>query len=67
MMTIGPFSISSVLKTYTKVMKSSPVKGDYDRGGPKVKDMVTISLEGKKKQVMEFATKEIIAKVKGTK
>jgi len=66
-MTITPFSINSVLKTYTRVMRNSPVKGDYDRGGPRVEDMVTISLEGKKKQVMEFATKEIIEKVKGTK
>jgi len=67
MMTIGTFSINSVLKTYTKVMRNSPVKGDYDRGGSKVEDVVTISLEGKKKQVMEFATKQVIENVKGTK
>ena len=67
MMTIGPFSISSVLKTYTRVMRNSSPQGNYDRNDSRVEDVVTISLEGKKKQVMEFATKEIIEKVKGTR
>ena len=66
-MAIEAFPISSVLKTYTKVMRNRSAREADDPGGSRVKDLVTISHEGKRKQVMEFAAREIIERVKETK
>lgn len=65
-MTIGTFPVSNVLKTYTRVMKNRTAQRGGQRDESLEKDVVTISLEGKRKQVMDFATREIIQKVKDT-
>jgi len=65
-MAISTFPVSNVLKTYTRVMKNRATGQAEERDDALAKDLVTISLEGKRKQIMDFATREIIQKVKDT-
>jgi hypothetical protein len=67
MMTISTFPAGNVLKTYTRVMRGGFRQDDTRDGGAQVRDVVTISLEGKKKQIMDHAAREIIEKVKETR
>ena len=66
-MAIEAFPVNNVLKTYTKIMRNRSGRESDEPGGSRVKDLVTISHEGKRKQVMEFAAREIIERVKETK
>jgi len=66
-MTIGTFHVTNVLKTYTRVMRNTLTRGRAGRENTEVQDVVSISTEGKKKQVRDTTTREIIEKVKDTK
>ena len=68
-MTVGTFQIGNVLKTYTKVMKNTTGRAarTAERVESNVQDMVSISNEGKMKQVRDMATRDIIDRVKETK
>jgi len=66
-MTIGAHPVGNVLKTYTRVMKSRAPGRDSASGEARVEDTVTISLEGKRKQILDFAAREIIQRVKTTR
>ena len=66
-MTIMPSQINDVLKIYTKISRVSPVKGDAST--PDVhdtEDVVSISTEAKRKQVLEQTRQEVIKKIKET-
>jgi len=66
-MTILPSQINDVLRIYTKISRVSPIRDDA--ANPDVsetEDIVSISAEAKRKQVLEQTKQNVLEKIRET-
>lgn len=65
-MTVFPFQINEVMHLYNRVSKLKPSAIlEKDQGGPK--DIVNISSEGEKRQIMDQARTDVPDNIRKTK
>lgn len=65
-MTISPFQLNEVMGLYNRVSKLRPsTLLERDQGGPQ--DVVDISAEAKKQQVMEQTRAEVLERIRNAK
>lgn len=65
-MTAFPFQINEVMHLYNRVSKLKP-STILEREQKEPQDVVSISAEGKKKQVLEQARTEVLERIRGAK
>jgi hypothetical protein len=64
-MTILPSQINDVLRLYTKISRVSSAVDESAPAAPKeTQDIISISTEGKRKQVMEEIKQNVLKKIK---
>ena len=66
-MTISPFQISEAAHLYTRLSKLKPSAILEDRETSAPQDVVSISTEGKKKQIMDQTRNEVLQQIRNTK
>jgi len=65
-MTVFPFQLTEVMHVYNRVSKLKPSTIlDKEPGEPK--DVVNISAEGKKRQILDQARSEVLDQIRKTK
>lgn len=62
-MTISPFQFNEIVHLYNRVSKLKP-SAILERDYPEPQDIVNISAEAKKKQIIEQAKDEILEKLR---
>jgi hypothetical protein len=64
-MSVFPFQINEVVRLYNRVSKLNPSAIlEKERGEPQ--DVVNISVEAKKKQILEKARSEVLERIRNT-
>lgn len=62
-MTIFPFQFNELMHLYNRVSKLKP-SAILERDNPEPQDIINISAEAKKKQIMEQTRSEILEKIR---
>jgi hypothetical protein len=65
-MTVFPFQINEVAHLYNKLSKLKP-STILDKEQPEPQDVVSISTEGKKRQVLDQTRTEVLTQIRNTK
>lgn len=65
-MTVLPFQINEVMHLYNRVSKLKP-SAILEREQPQAQDIVNISPEAKKRQILEQARTEVLERIRDTK
>ncbi len=70
-MTIFPFQINEVVQLYNKVSKIKPSVLEQDRKEPQdikeLQDLVNISAEAKRKQILDQTKREVLERIREIK
>lgn len=66
-MTIAPFQTNEVIQLYNRISKLKPSMILDKEEQPEPQDVVKISAEAKKKQILEQARSEVLERIRETK
>lgn len=66
-MTISPFQINDAAGIYNRVLRLKPSDIIVERDQSEPQDIVDISAEGKKRQVLDQAKGEVLDRIRGAK